>query len=112
MDEKLTKDAKQAIAVIYKTYLERRKRGIAKSAAGFFDTNSEDFTAISPIVSENLKELKDAGFIKAYIYGDFELKPEGIIFMENLGKDTILKWLGTIADSVAAATSIASLFIP
>ena len=112
MDEKLAKDAKQAIAVIYKTYLERRKRGIAKSAAGFFDTNSEDFTAISPIVSENLKELKDAGFIKAYIYGDFELKPEGIIFMENLGKDTILKWLGTIADSVAAATSIASLFIP
>lgn len=112
MDEKLTKDGKQAIAVIYKTYLERRKRGMTKSAAMYFDTESEDYVAISPIVLESLKELKDAGFIKLYIYGEFQLEKDGIIFMENLGKDNILKWLGPIVNSAATAASIASLFLP
>ena len=38
-------------------------------------------------------ELKNAGFIKLFIYGDFDLTDKTIIFMENFTKDSILKWL-------------------
>jgi hypothetical protein len=39
------------------------------------------------------QELSNAGLIKCYITGDFDLKDDAIIFMENFTKDSILKWL-------------------
>ena len=39
------------------------------------------------------QELSNAGFIKCYITGDFDLTNDAIIFMENFTKDSVLKWL-------------------
>ena len=57
MDHTLTRDAKKALATIYKAYKSRRASGEAKSSAVYFDTESHDAAAIDAAVSDNLAEL-------------------------------------------------------
>lgn len=86
MDVELTKSAKKSIAVIYKHYCSRIKDGQAKCQAVYFEFPPDD-------ISNDIKELKNAGFIKADIVGGIELTDHAIIFMENKTVDTIKEWL-------------------
>lgn len=54
MDHTLTRDAKKALATIYKAYKSRRASGGAKSSAVYFDTESHDAAAIDAAVSDSL----------------------------------------------------------
>lgn len=49
MDHTLTRDAKKALATIYKAYKSRRANGEAKSSAVYFDTESHDAAAIDAV---------------------------------------------------------------
>ena len=88
----VTKDADKLVCNIYKTYLSRRNNGLTKSEAKSFDS---DFYIEIPSLSswseddidETLNELKRAGFIKKYIYGDFQIQDDFIIYMENRFKN-------------------------
>ena len=49
MDHTLTRDAKKALATIYKAYKSRRASGEAKSSEVYFDTESHDAAAIDAL---------------------------------------------------------------
>lgn len=101
MEIALTKDAKGSLAIIYKAYEKRRKSGMKKSQAVYFDGFSDDSAQITPRVMEDRAELQAAGFISCDIVGGILLKDAAIIYMENKTSDTIKEWL-----------SFASQFIP
>ncbi len=86
MDIELTKSAKKSLAIIYKDYCQRLKEGIPKKQAIQFKEKPDG-------VSDDLKELKNAGFINVDILGDFELTDHAIIFMEHKTVETIKEWL-------------------
>lgn len=107
-----TKDTSVVIASIYKVYLERRDNGISRDNAKSF---SEDFyKSISNLsnwsdddISDCIDELEHAGFAKTYITGDFEIKNELIIQMENRFNASIKNVGKYIADLIAGiATSL------
>ena len=100
MDHTLTRDAKKALATIYKAYKSRRANGEAKSSAVYFDTESHDATAIDAAVSDSLAELSNVKYVKTDICGNYTLTDSGIIFMENLSVDTIKEWLSFSAQFI------------
>lgn len=86
--QELTKDADKLICSVYKSFLEKRKAGESKSNAKRFNSNFyQGIKALSSWsqsdISDTLKELKNAGFIKLFIHGSFELNNDAIIYMEN-----------------------------
>lgn len=88
----LTKDADKLICCIYKEYLEKRRSGISKINAKKFDAyfylNIKVLSKWdSSDISDTLRELKNVGFIKLFITGDFELTDTAIIYMENRFKN-------------------------
>jgi hypothetical protein len=111
VEKKLTKDADQMICEIYSVYLERHTNGVPKRQAKDFADQSlwpEKYRArwMSPDGKDTLKELKDAGFIRYFIYGGFELTNETILYMENRFKNGIsevLEWLGKIKNVIPFA---------
>lgn len=100
MGHTLTRDAKKALATIYKAYKSRRANGEAKSSAVYFDTESHDAAAIDAVVSDSLAELSNAKYVKTDICGNYTLTDSGIIFMENLPIDTIKEWLSFSAQFI------------
>ena len=98
MGHTLTRDAKKALATIYKAYNRARKRR-SKSSAVYFDTESHD-AAIDAAVSDSLAELSNAKYVKTDICGNYTLTDSGIIFMENLPVDTIKEWLSFSAQFI------------
>ena len=101
MNVELTKSAKAAIATLYCKYMERMKNKEPKLQARTFSTEIPAQSAILDSVKEDLPELKAAGFIEIYLYGDIKLLDKAIIFMENKTAENIKEWL-----------SFASQFIP
>ena len=108
MEILLTKDSEKALCEIYAVYLERRAAGVSKSAAKDFSKESdwpekyrkewadEDF-------KDCLVELKRAGMVKLYLYGDFELQDAAIIYMERRfqrGISEVLDWLAKVKSAV------------
>ena len=92
MAVKLTRESRRVLKSIYDVYLDRRKNGSARAAAVRFDDPM--FGGLKFDGFEDAKqELSNAGFIKCYITGDFDLTNDAIIFMENFTKDSVLKWL-------------------
>ncbi len=87
-DIRLTKESRHVLKTIYDIYKKRRKSGASKSAAIRFDSSVN----ISGI-EDTKDELQKAGLIECDIIGNFEIKDDAIIFMENFTKDSILKWL-------------------
>lgn len=101
MNHELTRDAKKALATIYKAYKSRRANGESKSSAVYFDTESHhDAAAIDAAVSDSLAELSNAKYVKTDICGNYTLTDSGIIFMENLPVDTIKEWLSFSAQFI------------
>lgn len=98
----LSKDADKLICCIYREYLEKRKSGSSKANAKEFDSNF--YKSIKDIskwdssdVSDTLSELKNAGFIKRYITGNFSLNDTSIIYMENRFKNGLTELTDFIA---------------
>lgn len=86
MNTELTKSAKKSLAIIYKDYCQRLKEGQAKNQAIQFKEKPDG-------VSDDLKELKHAGFVNVDILGNFELTDHAVIFMETKTVETIKEWL-------------------
>ncbi len=102
----LTKDADKIICCIYKEYLERRKSESSKSEAKEFEDNFyQDIKSIANWdcndISDTLRELQNAGFLKVYITNDFSINDEAIVYMENRFKN-----------GLAELTDFISKFIP
>lgn len=93
MDVILTKDAKKAIARIYKEYIRRKNEGQSKIQARYFDNYDMSQREFINSVWEDIPELKSQGMVKAYVTACFELTDKGIVYMENLKIDTIKEWL-------------------
>lgn len=93
METRLTKDAKKSIALIYKAYEKRRKAGMKKSDAVYFDGCSIDTVELNRIVWEDCLELQNIGFITCDIVGGILLKDAAIVYMESKTTDTIREWL-------------------
>lgn len=103
MKEQLSKKADKLLCMFYKTYLQRRKDGIPKTDAAFFESTwtsdlfpneAEDDLLIA------FAELCHAKYIRSYIEASFDLENTAIIYMENRfpdGLKTLLEYIGKIA---------------
>lgn len=108
MDITLTKDADKLICLIYKDYLERREKGLPKSSAKAYPERADWPKSLTDHFStedvrDTLRELKNKGLIRNYLYGGFALTDQGIIYMENRfpnGAAQILEWIGKIKGAV------------
>lgn len=90
----MTKDAKKSLAKIYKAYQERRSRGMDKLNSKYFDPSDDQETfELAKSVQDDIPELKNIGFVKAYVTGPFELQDQAIVYMENIKADTLKEWL-------------------
>lgn len=88
----LTKDADKMICCIYKTFLQRRKNGIAKSEArrfndDYFSTDDKLSSWSDGDISDTFLEIGRAKLIQIYIGGNFDLTDSGIIYMESRFKN-------------------------
>lgn len=82
----LSKDADKLLCTIYKEYLDRINNNMSKSEASNFEliellklipsSNKDD-------ISNDLHELSKNKLIKLYLYEDFCLLSNGIVYMEN-----------------------------
>ena len=111
MATELTKDADKLVCLIYREYLSRRKSGSPKrQAKDFAEENNWPESFLKEFnkddMSDTLRELKSAGFIKQYINGGFVLEDACIIYMENRfpnGLSQVLDWLGKIKNAIPFA---------
>lgn len=104
MDEiRLTKDSDALICAIYKEYLERRKVGIPKYDAKFFDGSSYVHEKLMPDwsfddVDETCRELSRSDLLNCLVADDVvcaaSISDFGIIYMENRFKDGLGSVLG------------------
>lgn len=78
MDIELTKDAKQGLATIYKSYKARRDNGVAKSQAVIFEDSE-----IPSAIRSSIQELRKAKLVNENIIGDVTLEDKAIIYLEN-----------------------------
>ena len=88
----MTKETEKAFKILYCEYKRRRKSGASKREAIFFEDGSigriEAFSKWqADDINYAMQELKSAGFVKLFIYGDTELTEAGIEFMENKPKE-------------------------
>lgn len=93
MQIELSRDGKFAISTIYKAHVERRKAGMTRKRAIYFDSDNPSEKMLIDFVRDSTAELVTAGLIKQFIYGGIELLPAGITFMENLPLKTLKEWL-------------------
>ena len=104
----LTKDADKLICLIYKEFLIRRENGTPKrQAKDFPESHCLPDSFLSEFSEEDLNdtllELKNAGLVKVFIYGNFQLEDRGIIYMEQRfpnGVAQVLDWLGKIKSAI------------
>lgn len=90
----LTKDGDLLACCLYKEYLNRRKSGISKRQANYFESNF--YTSMNKISSwckddihYTVYELKRAGLVKMYVDGGFYVTTDFIIYMENRFKNNL-----------------------
>lgn len=97
---RLTREAKKSIAVIYKAYNNRRYSGQSKEQAAKFKLSEDNESEGLKAARKHLGELKRAGLVRTFIYGDFDLTDAGIIYMEEKPIDTIKEWLSLITELI------------
>ena len=98
----LTKDSDKIACLIYKEYLNKRKRGEPKSSAKHFLRNFySEINALSSWnpkdIKETINELQRAGCVKKYMDGGFVLLDDFIIYMENRFKNGLVEVTDFIA---------------
>lgn len=89
---KLTKDSDKLICLLYKTYLEKRKSGLSKSAANSFGSSHDIHENLCPDwifedVDDTCRELSRANLLDC-LWADniayhVSISDSGIIYMEN-----------------------------
>lgn len=89
----LTKDAKKAIALIYREYQRRRHSGLRKQDANYFSRSELMSLDPSGDLLDNCCELRRAGLISSDITGGATLEDPGIVLMENKTLDTLKEWI-------------------
>lgn len=102
MDTELTKDAQKLVALLYKSYLERRKSGMSKTNAKFFELNEiYSLTDDSPEdVDETIREIKSVYPLKEDIIGNITLSDKIISYMENRFKKGLVDILSFLAQFI------------
>ena len=88
----VTKETEKAFKILYCEYKHRRKSGCPKSTATEFEDGTiQKISAFQKWLPEDisyaLRELKAAGYVKLFIYGDCTLTEAGLEFMENKPKE-------------------------
>ncbi len=106
----LTKETSKVVASIYEIYLNRRKEGKSKTESKQFENNFyKDIKALSDWqsadISDALRELNNAHFIKRYVGGSFYIEDVLIIQMENRFKSSIVEVTKYIADLTVGIVS-------
>lgn len=104
----ITRSADKVICLIYKEFLDRRDSGASiEDARDFSDQFCMSLpkpSAMNPADVETAsQELNDAGYIKRYITGDFDLTNSGIIYLENRFGDNVknvLDWIGKLIGAI------------
>lgn len=100
----MTKETEKAFKILYCEYKHRRKSGCSKATAmEFEDGTIQKMSAFRKWLPEDisyaLQELKAAGYVKLFIYGDCTLTEAGLEFMENKPKEFFSE-LGGLFDLV------------
>lgn len=100
----MTKETEKAFKILYCEYKHRRKSGIPKSTAMEFEDGciqrlSAFQSWLADDIGHALQELKKAGYVKIFIYGDCALTEAGLEFMENKPKEFFAE-LGNLFDLV------------
>ena len=102
MDTELTKDAHKLGALLYKSYLERRKSGMSKANAKFFEPN--EIYALTDEshedVDETIREIKSVYPLKEDIIGNITLSDKMISYMENRFKKGLVDVLSFLAQFI------------
>lgn len=116
---KLTKDSDALLCVLYKEYLDRRKKGIPKAEAKFFFGSESIHEELMPKwaledVDDTCRELDHAALLECF-YGDdvvcqAQLTPEAIIYMENRFKDGLASLLGHLKSLMELVPWIPGIF--
>lgn len=94
---RLTREAKKDLSILYKEYNRRRYAGLSKRQAIYFDPKMADHRKFINLVKRSVQELTNAGLIKTFILGDFELTDEAIVYMEEKPLGILKKLLSFIA---------------
>lgn len=102
MNTELTKDAQKLVALLYKSYLERRKSGMSKTNAKFFELNeiyslTDDYPED---VDETIREIKSVYPLKEDIIGNITLSDKIISYMENRFKKGLVDILSFLAQFI------------
>lgn len=105
MPVQLTKDTDKFVCVIYKRYLELRKFGADKSAAGHFPQIQELRALLFPNTSVSdlvgcISEAGKAFNMYVFIDGSFDLNDEIILYMENRFKNGLLEVVSFLAQFI------------
>lgn len=100
----MTKETEKALKILYCEYKRRRKSGCSKATAmAFEDGTIQKISAfekwLPQDISYALQELKTAGYMRIFIYGDCVLTEAGLEFMENKPKEFFSE-LGGLFDLV------------
>lgn len=106
----LTKDTSKVVASIYNVYLERRNEGKSKADSKRFESDFYKYIkgladCPSADISDSLRELNNAHFIRKNIIGGFEIEDALIIKMENRFKSGILEVAKYVADLAIGTVS-------
>lgn len=88
----MTKETEKAFKILYCEYKRRRKSGASKRESVFFEDGTigkiSAFSTWNPDdIGYAMQELKNAKFVKIFIYGDVEITEAGIEFMEDKPKE-------------------------
>lgn len=96
MDVSLTKDSEKLLCAMYRDYLEKRKSGISKSKANFFESSHVLHENLLPVwsfqdVDDTCRELSRSGLIQCHwadnIAVFISISDIGISYMENRFKN-------------------------
>lgn len=109
MTAAITKDAEKLLCTLYKEYLERRKNGLSKSEANYFDSSDEINQRFFPEwtsddTSDICWELKRANLIFCFpgddLANEVSLTSDAIIRMENRFKNGIVDVLKFLSNFI------------
>lgn len=106
MDFILTKDSEKLLCVIYKNYLEKRKSGISKSDANYYESSHVIHEKLLPKwsfsdVDDTCRELSRSGMINCSwgnnIAIGIKISDQAIYYMENRFKNGLSEIVDFIA---------------
>ena len=96
MEIELTKSAAASLKKINDAYKAKIKDGVPPTAAVRF-VIERDAELIAAVESD-LEELRACGFVRTFIYGDFDFTDDGIAYMEGAFKRKAKEVLSIFSD--------------